>query len=59
MSGVRASGARGSEARASEARARGEEHEKGVSKDSLFHHHHPNFYDLFPRVTAPFTGTYI
>ena len=27
-----------------------------TSKDSLFHHHHPNFYDFFPRAIAPFTG---
>ena len=25
-----------------------------TSKDSLFHDHHPNFYDYFPRAIAPF-----
>ena len=28
-----------------------------TSKDSLFYHHHPNFYDFFPRAIAPFTGS--
>ena len=28
-----------------------------TSKDSLFHYHHPNFYDFFPRAIAPFTVT--
>ena len=23
------------------------------NKDSLFYHHHPNFYDFFPRAIAP------
>ena len=27
-----------------------------TSKNSLFLHHHPNFYDFFPRAIAPFTG---
>ena len=25
------------------------------NKDSLFHHHHPNFDDFFPRAVAPCT----
>ena len=29
-----------------------------TSKDSLFHHQNPNFYDFFPRAIAPFTGKY-
>ena len=28
-----------------------------TSKDSLFHHHHLNFYDFFLRAIAPFTGS--
>ena len=28
-----------------------------ISKDSLLHHNHPNFYNFFPRAIAPFTGS--
>ena len=56
-SGLRA---RASETRAIQARWReGKSKRRVTSKDSLFHHHHPNFYDFFPRAIAPFTGIYI
>ena len=49
--------ARASEARASEARSRGGRAKKKVtSKDSLFHHDHPNFDDFFLSAIAPFAG---
>ena len=34
----------------------GKSERRVTSKDSLFHHHHPNFYDFFFRAIAPFTG---
>ena len=49
---VRASGPRPSEGRVSKARWRRGTLERVTSKDSLFHHH-PNFYDFFPRAIAP------
>ena len=53
-SGLRA---RASEARAIRARWRvGKSKRRVTSKNSLFHHHHPNFYDFFLRAIAPFTG---
>ena len=33
-----------------------QEQEKGAQQDTIFYHHHPNFYDFFPRAIAPFTG---
>ena len=54
-SGLRA---RASEARAIQARWRvGKSKRKVTSKNSILHHHHPNFYNFFPRAIAPFTGT--
>ena len=56
-SGLRA---RASEARAIQARWRERKSKRRVtSKDSLFHHHHPNFYNFFPRAIAPLTGSYL
>ena len=56
-SGLRA---RASEARAIRARWRvGKSKRRVTSKNSHFHHHHPNFYDLFPKAIASFTGTFV